>query len=120
MSAEMLPSSPSPSAASWLASLRARAVSLERSLQYTPCYIRLSTLDRRLQASLLLLPLLLVLVVVVAACLSLPGDSCREGQYRGSMARTERGLECVDWSRLNRSLHTVTPDRSVVTVEYRQ
>ena len=120
MSAEMLPSSPSPSgASSWLASLRARALSLERSLQYTPCYIRLSTLDRRLQASLLLLPLVVV-VVVVAACLSLPGDSCREGQYRGSLARTERGLACVDWSRLNRSLHTVTPDRSVVTVEYRQ
>ena len=46
--------------------LRERLDTLHRRLQYEPWYIKLSTLDRRLLAFILLAPLLLLLIIIVA------------------------------------------------------
>jgi hypothetical protein len=126
MSAEMLSSSERGAGLG----LRARLQDLEGRLRYQPWAIRLSTLDRRVQVSqtsscqfavglhrtsaqvgLVLLPPLLLLLLCLAIGLSVGGAACRGGQYLGRSAATERGLPCVAWDRLNRSLHSVTPDR---------
>ena len=80
-------------------------------MQYQGWYIKLSTLDRRIQLGLVLLPLLLVFVLCLGLGLGVGGGQCVLGQYRGSRSSTEAGLECVAWSSLNRSVHSVTPDR---------
>ena len=47
------------------------------------------------------------------------GTECSNGRYVGSSSITQSGLRCVPWNRLNRTLHTVTPDRSPFkTFEY--
>lgn len=40
------------------------------------------------------------------------GSQCSNGRYIGRTSITQSGLRCVPWQRLNRTLHTVTPDRS--------
>ena len=105
MSAEVLstPTRPPGGLAAWVREVEGR-------VRYQPWYIHLSTLDRRLLLALALLPLLLVVLLVLAIGLS-AGSACAAGRYRGTAGTTATGLACVPWSRLNRSVHTVTPDR---------
>ena len=105
MSAEVLstPTRPPGGLAAWLQEVEGR-------VRYQPWYIHLSTLDRRLLLALALLPLLLVVLLVLAVGLSV-GSACAGGRYRGTAGSTATGLACVPWGRLNRSVHTVTPDR---------
>ena len=41
------------------------------------------------------------------------GSECSNGRYVGRISKTQSGLKCVPWNRLNRTLHTITPDRLV-------
>ena len=98
-------------------SVRARLESWRRSVQYEPWYLKVSTLDRRLLwaafISVFLLLLLIILVTVATGSAPAPAPAAySDGRdYRGQLATTRSGLACVSWARLNRSVHTVTPDR---------
>jgi len=105
MSAEILSSPPSSASGigAWLSDLEGR-------LRYQPWWIYLTTLDRRLLVALLAGPPLLLLILALAIGLSV-GSECSNGRYTGRASITQSGLRCVPWNRLNRTLHTVTPDR---------
>ena len=100
-------------------SIRDRVDSWYRSVQYEPWFIKISTIDRRILLTLFVTVFLLLVIIIVAVSASgsepdRQDDVVRDVYglyYRGSLSTTRSGYECVHWSKLNRSIHTVTIDR---------
>ena len=116
-------------------SIRGYIDNWHRSVQYEPWFIKLSTIDRRILWTIFISIFLLLFIIIIAAATSgttliinhlfmnlfLGGssdcdncDSVRDldGRlYRGQLSFTRSGLQCVNWSLLDRKIHTVTVDR---------
>ena len=89
-----------------------------RSVQYEPWFINISTISRKIWMSIALSVLLTLIIVIIAASVTGAGadqepldNGIKSAKYRGDISVTISGLKCLNWSVLNRTIHTVTIDR---------
>ena len=108
------------SASSSSSSIRDRIDSWYRSVQYEPWFIKVSTINPKIILTVTVSLILLLIIIIVASAAGPAGDSAESDvrptpdngvHYRGHLSTTVTGLQCVNWSQLNRTIHTVTIDR---------